>query len=97
MRLGIVFQATSTQGDMVMADSSLIRLSGLWAHEQDDGSLVLTGNLGGGARVVVLPIRDKGSSNKQPDYVLYLGSGDGKERGVGRKQGNRGSGLLRGH
>jgi len=27
-----------------MADSNLIRLSGLWAHEQEDGSMVLTGN-----------------------------------------------------
>jgi len=32
-----------------MAESNLIRLSGLWAHEQEDGSLVLTGNLGCGA------------------------------------------------
>ena len=75
---------------------NLIRLSGLWAHEQDDGSMVLTGNLGGGARIVVLPIRDKGSS-KSPDYALYIGPGDSKELGVGRKQGNRDSRLLRGH
>jgi len=63
---------------------NLIRLSGLWAHEQEDGSLVLTGDLGGGARIVVLPIRDKGSS-KSPDYALYVGSGDGKQYGEGRK------------
>jgi len=75
---------------------NLIRLSGLWAHEQEDGSMVLTGNLGGGARVVVLPIRDK-TSSKAPDYALYIGPGDGKERGEGRKQGNRDSRLIRGH
>jgi len=58
--------------------------------------MVLTGNLGGGARVVILPIRDKGSS-KSPDYALYIGPGDGKEQGEGRKQGSRDSRLLRGH
>jgi len=75
---------------------NLIRLSGLWAHKQEDGSMVLTGNLGG-ARVVVLPIRGDKTSPKSPDYALYIGSGDGKQHGEGRKQGNRGSGLLRGH
>ncbi len=54
---------------MVLAESNLIRLSGLWAHEQDDDSMVLTGNLGGGARVVVLPIRDKGSSKEPAGWV----------------------------
>jgi len=75
---------------------NLIRLSGLWAHKQEDGSMVLTGNLGGGARIVVLPIRDK-TSPKAPDYALYVGPGDGKEHGEGRKQGGRASGLIRGH
>jgi len=40
-------------------------------------SMVLTGNLGGGARVVVLPIRDKGLS-KSLDYALYIGPGDSR-------------------
>jgi len=79
-----------------MVESNLIRLSGLWAHEQEDGSMVLTGNLGGGARVVVLPIRDKGSS-KSPDYALYIGSGDGRQRGEGQGQGTGDSRLRRGH
>jgi len=79
-----------------MAESNLIRLSGLWAHEQEDGSMVLTGNLGGGARVVVLPIRDKGSS-KSLDYALYIGSGDGRQRGEGQGQGTGDSRLRRGH
>jgi len=75
---------------------NLIRLSGLWAHKQEDGSMVLTGNLGGGARVVVLPIGDK-TSSKSPDYALYIGPGDGKQQGEGRTQGGRASGRLRGH
>jgi len=79
-----------------MAESNLIRLSGLWAHEQEDGSMVLTGNLGGGARVVVLPIQDKGSS-KSPDYALYIGQGDGKQRGKGQGQRVGDSRLRRGH
>ena len=61
-----------------MADSNLIRLSGLWAHTQEDGSTVLTGNLGGGARVVILPVRDKASA-KAPDYALYIAPGDKKD------------------
>jgi len=79
-----------------MAESNLIRLSGLWAHEQDDGSMVLTGNLGGGARVVVLPIRDK-SSSQSPDYVLYIGPGDDKSGGQGRRQGAGDSRTIQGH
>jgi len=76
---------------------NLIRLSGLWAYEQEDGLMVLTGNLGGGAWVVVLPIRGDKTSSKSPDYALYIGPGDGKEHGEGRKQGGRASGRLRGH
>jgi len=76
---------------------NLIRLSGLWAHPQEDGSMVLTGNLGGGARVVVLPIGGDKTSPKAPDYVLYIGRGDGKEHGVGRKQGGRASGRIQRH
>jgi len=75
---------------------NLIRLSGLWAHKQADGSMVLTGNLGG-ARVVVLPIRGDKTSPKSPDYALYVGSGDGKQQGEGWKQGNRASGQTQRH
>jgi len=78
-----------------MAESNLIRLSGLWAHEQEDGSMVLTGNLGG-ARVVVLPIRDK-SSSQSPDYALYIGPGNDKSRGQGRRQGVGGARTIQGH
>jgi len=52
-------------------------------------------DLGGGARVVVLPIRDKGSS-RSLDYALYIGPGDDKQRGKGpRSEGY--SRLRRGH
>ncbi len=58
-----------------MANSELIKVTGLWQSEDKNGNLVLSGNLNGNARVVIFTNNYK-EAEKEPDYIMYLGKNE---------------------
>ena len=52
----------------------MIKLSGMWVHTNDDGSIRVTGNMGS-CRLVMLPNKWKKSA-KDSDYILYVAEPD---------------------
>jgi len=61
-----------------MANSELIKVTGLWKSEDRNGNLVLSGNLNGNARVVIFTNTFK-ESEKEPDYIMYLGKNEKRD------------------
>lgn len=48
----------------------LVRLGGVWKNKTKTGVQYLSGQLGGYARLVILPNRDK-TKEADPDYIVY--------------------------
>lgn len=54
-----------------MAESNLIRLTGLWIKEGQDGNRHLSGTVSPSSSLVVLPNQSK-RREEDPDFVAYL-------------------------
>jgi len=59
---------------------ALIPLGGLWKSRTKKGEEMLSGDLGRGARLVILPNNRKSADN-QPDFVMYVGEKESRDSG----------------
>jgi len=51
--------------------SELVRLGGVWRNKTKGGINYLSGQLGGYARMVIMPNKDK-TKEADPDYIVFV-------------------------
>lgn len=61
----------NANGDNKRPYEPKVRMMGLWKKTKEDGSFYMTGRIGGGAKVLLLPNRNAGQQG-EPDYELIL-------------------------
>ena len=54
-----------------MSFGELVRVGGVWKNKTKSGSSYLAGQLGGYARMVVMPNKDK-AKESDPDYIVFV-------------------------
>jgi hypothetical protein len=58
--------------------NEMVKLAGLWKHQDKDGQMFLSGSLNPISKILVIPNTDK-KEKKDPDYFFYLGADEKKE------------------
>jgi len=61
-----------------MADSNLIRLTGLWKNTTKTGDTMLTGNFSPSSKLIILPNTRK-QKDSDPDYIAFMSPSEKKE------------------
>ena len=64
-----------------MADSNLVRLTGLWENQSKQGGKYLVGSISPSSRLLIFPNRKK-QKDSDPDFVAYIAPQEKREKVV---------------